>query len=230
MSVGQGPFNTGAQMSLAKCDQGKLSPSSSYCWQHLLEWARLSCDGKDEQCHSLWCRGGDHQATTPFSIGCNQLGVQEIGGKLDDIAVSCLSTWTPWPQTLLGYPDPPIIYTADMPVLELAPEKETSFVLRQSERAECHGGKLFYVPDSASWHAILTLRPCATGDYCICGGSIKDVMSNRDAKWYGFLVRLMAIQMYSSERTASHGQCVELQYQRMPFPGAWKGLWPAELS
>ncbi|CAL5220230.1 g2206 [Coccomyxa viridis] len=32
-------------------------------------------------------RGADPQATTPFSIGCQQLGFQEIGGKLDDIAV-----------------------------------------------------------------------------------------------------------------------------------------------
>lgn len=38
------------------------------------------------------CRGGDPQATTPFSIGCQKMGFQEIGGKLDDIAVSCTYT------------------------------------------------------------------------------------------------------------------------------------------
>ena len=38
--------------------------------------------------HCLQCRGGDAQATTPFSVGCQQLGYHEAGGKLDDIAVS----------------------------------------------------------------------------------------------------------------------------------------------
>ena len=38
----------------------------------------------------LWCRGGDTQAVTPFAVGCQRMGLAEIGGKLDDVAVSCL--------------------------------------------------------------------------------------------------------------------------------------------
>ena len=48
---------------------------------HLLR-SSISCRG------CLWCRGSDPKATTPFSIGCQKLGYQDVGGKLDDIAVS----------------------------------------------------------------------------------------------------------------------------------------------
>ena len=39
---------------------------------------------------ALRCRGGDTQAVTPFAVGCQRMGMAEIGGKLDDVAVSCL--------------------------------------------------------------------------------------------------------------------------------------------
>ncbi len=65
----------------------------------MLEINRLPSQGNVGQFVHLssWlvCRGADPQATTPFSIGCQQLGFQEIGGKLDDIAVS--SGCTPLP-------------------------------------------------------------------------------------------------------------------------------------
>ena len=43
----------------------------------------------------LWCRGGDTQAVTPFAVGCQRMGLAEIGGKLDDVAVSCLHHYVP---------------------------------------------------------------------------------------------------------------------------------------
>ncbi len=46
-------------------------------------------------CIMLRCRGGDTQAVTPFAVGCQRMGLAEIGGKLDDVAVSCLHHHVP---------------------------------------------------------------------------------------------------------------------------------------